>query len=101
MNAHDHMQIRSVKGLFVYTPLFMVKKAHKGGKFVCSVVVSKKIAKSAVVRNAIRRRVYEAVRLCIQKQHPSFGVYVFQIKSIPISYTTQMIVNEVQKALYE
>lgn len=29
----------------------------------CAVVVSKKVSKSAVVRNRIRRRVYEAVRL--------------------------------------
>lgn len=31
--------------------------------FRCAVVVSKRVNKSAVVRNRIRRRVYEAVRL--------------------------------------
>lgn len=39
-----------------------------------AVVVSKKVSKSAVVRNRIRRRIYEAVRLRIGGQSPAFDL---------------------------
>lgn len=45
-------------------PLFALKamKNPKRGSYRLAVVVSKKVNKSAVVRNRIRRRLYEAVR---------------------------------------
>ena len=36
---------------------------QKRSNYRCAVVVSKKVSKSAVVRNRIRRRIYEAVRM--------------------------------------
>lgn len=38
----------------------------KGGEYKVAVVVSKKISKSAVVRNRIRRRVFEQMRLMVK-----------------------------------
>jgi ribonuclease P protein component len=53
-----------------------------------AVVVSKKVDKSAVVRNRIRRRVYELVRLHMQdfKQPANlvFTVYQVEAATIPI-----------------
>jgi ribonuclease P protein component len=41
-----------------------------------SVVVSKKISKRAVIRNAIRRRVYEVIRLKLDMIQPSYDIAV-------------------------
>lgn len=41
-----------------------------------SVVVSKKISKRAVIRNAIRRRVYEVIRLKLDTIQPSYDIAV-------------------------
>jgi ribonuclease P protein component len=45
-------------------PLFVIKSAHnkRRKEFRAAIVVSKKIHKSAVVRNRIRRRLYQALR---------------------------------------
>ena len=47
-----------------------------------AVVVSKKVAKSAVVRNRIRRRLYEAVRVQRSLENHPFDVVfvVFDVK---------------------
>lgn len=52
------------RGLSVRGPHFSVKSLEnpKRHSYRLAVVVSKKINKSAVVRNRIRRRLYEAVR---------------------------------------
>ena len=45
-------------------PLFAIKSLHNKRRdtFRVAVVVSKKVHKSAVVRNRIRRRIYQAIR---------------------------------------
>lgn len=43
----------------------------KYDEYRLAVVVSKKVSKSAVVRNRIRRRIFESVRLYI-KAHPGY-----------------------------
>ena len=45
-------------------PLFVIKSAHNKRRqdYRAAVVVSKKVHKSAVVRNRIRRRLYQALR---------------------------------------
>lgn len=52
------------KGQVVRGQYFSIKYANnlKRTKFRVAVVVSKKVSKSAVVRNRIRRRLYEAIR---------------------------------------
>ncbi len=46
------------------------------GKFRAAVVVSKKVSKSAVVRNRIRRRVYEILRLEAPKITEPYDIVV-------------------------
>jgi ribonuclease P protein component len=67
----------------------------KRSSYRCAVVVSKKISKSAVVRNRIRRRVYEQMRLLNPQQQPSLDIvvtiYTDQVATVPTS--------ELQKSL--
>lgn len=57
------------------------------GKQRFAVVVSKKVLKSAVGRNRIRRRVYETIRILLPTIQPStdyiFTIYTKEIKDIP------------------
>ena len=52
-------------GQTVRGPLFSVKSARNSRRasYRAAIVISRKVHKSAVVRNKIRRRLYEAVRL--------------------------------------
>jgi ribonuclease P protein component len=88
----DGKSIRSPKISIIYTP-----NTHKKQRF--AVVVSKKVLKSAVGRNRIRRRVYEALRLefpaikipvdCI------FIIYTKEIQDIPF----QALQGEIKELL--
>ncbi|MFO0887144.1 MAG: ribonuclease P protein component [Candidatus Nomurabacteria bacterium] len=64
---HGHKSLRFVmsKGRVVRDNNLALKYIYNNqhNKFRVAVVVSKKVSRSAVVRNRIRRRVYEAVRL--------------------------------------
>lgn len=63
---HGHASLRYVyrHGVTVRGAWFSVRYAEntKRSNYRAAVVVSKKVSKSAVVRNRIRRRVYEALR---------------------------------------
>lgn len=63
---HGHNSLRYVyqNGRTVRGPLSSIKSVinDRRSTYRLAVVVSKKISKSAVVRNRIRRRLYEAVR---------------------------------------
>lgn len=64
---HGHGSLRYVyrNGRTVRGPLCAIKFVEnpKRTDYRLAVVVSKKVSKSAVVRNRIRRRIYETVRL--------------------------------------
>lgn len=67
-----------------------------------AVVVSKKVSKSAVVRNRIRRRVYEIVRTNQTKiQEPYdmvFTVFSEQIANMPAEELRTIIINQLLRA---
>jgi ribonuclease P protein component len=60
------------KGHTVRGPYSSLKFAHnvRRTKYRVAVVVSKKVHKSAVVRNRIRRRIYEVVRATVAADQP-------------------------------
>lgn len=68
-----------------------------GREYRISVVVSKKVNKSAVIRNRIRRRIYENLRIKIEniKEMPDVVVNVYneQVASMPSSQLDK-IINE-------
>lgn len=83
---HGHRSVTRVRGKTIHLPYFKVFYAHnnKRNDFRMAVVVSKKIAKSAVVRNRIRRRLYESVR--VQKQLDDQPVdVVFVVQDVKIA----------------
>jgi ribonuclease P protein component len=103
---HGHGSLRYVyrNGQTVRGPLCALKFAanNKRKDYRLAVVVSKKVSKSAVVRNRIRRRLYESFRL----ESPSFkGSYdmvltVFndQISTIPSEEVRKMVHAQLKQA---
>lgn len=63
-----------------------------------SVVVSKKVHKSAVVRNKLRRRIYDMVRR-YRDEGTRSGVYIFVTKNGADKKTFQELHQEVTQAL--
>lgn len=70
--------------------------------FRVSVVVSRKVSKSAVVRNRLRRRVYEQVRLraaeITQPYDMVFTVYHEQLEELPPSKLARLVDNLLRQA---
>ena len=66
------------------------------------VVVSKKVLKSAVGRNRIRRRVYEQLRLQLPQLQPGFDIVCFvasaQIRTLPTPELIEIINAALQEA---
>ena len=84
------------KGKTLRTPslsLVFAPNSHKHQRF--AVVVSKKVLKSAVGRNRIRRRVFEAIRLELPKfkkpQDSIFVVFNPDIKNKPFEELRRLI----------
>ncbi len=65
-----------------------------------SVVVSKKVAKSAVVRNKIRRRIYDIVRN-YRSEKSVVGVFIFIVKAPIITSTYPTLKVEVVSAVQD
>lgn len=66
----------------------LVYTKNERGFLRFGVVVSKKVLKSAVGRNTIRRRVYEAIRLNLPKNAQAdyiFIVYSKEVKDMPFN----------------
>lgn len=71
------------------TLLILVKKQR------FAVVISKKVLKSAVGRNRIRRRLYEAIRLELANFHSSydciFVVFSKELANLPFSKLQELV----------
>lgn len=90
--------VRTSTLALVYTP-------NKRGFRRFAVVVSKKVLKSAVGRNRIRRRVYEAIRLeSPSKLPPMDGIFVIYSDSflkIPFTELRRSIHDLLERSLSE
>jgi ribonuclease P protein component len=92
-----------VRGKSVHSQNFKIfyMQNPKRQDYRMAVVVSKKISKSAVVRNRIRRRIYETVRTqAILTGQPIDTVFVVQnpgIATMPESELSLQIANSTQK----
>ncbi len=103
---HGYGSLRYVyrNGLTVRGPLCAIKYVAnaKRSDYRLAVVVSKKVHKSAVVRNRIRRRLYEAVRLessAIQQPYDMvLTVFSDKVASIPAEEITQMVHAQLRQA---
>ena len=84
------------KGKTIRTPsISLVYNVNERGFQRFAVVVSKKVLKSAVGRNRIRRRVYEAIRLEAKdftaKQDNIFVVYSTDISTMPFLELRELV----------
>ena len=92
------------KGQTVRGPLMSVKfiKNPKRKQYRLAVVVSKKVHKSAVVRNRIRRRLYEAVRLLedqiVEPYDIVITVFHENAASIPSDELKKMVFAQLKQA---
>lgn len=77
---HGYGSLRSVYsyGKTVRGPLMSLRfsKNEGRGSWRCAVVVAKKVSRSAVTRNRIRRRIYEAVRAQSDSFIDSFDIVI-------------------------
>lgn len=90
-------------GSVVRGPMCAIKYVSnpKRQEYRLSVVVSKKVHKSAVVRNRIRRRLYEAVRLESDKLAQPYDmvitVFTDQLKDLPAPDVRKMISSQLKQ----
>ena len=87
--------IRQPKISLIFNP-------NERGKQRFAVVVSKKVLKSAVGRNRIRRRIYEAIRAELPHLHQPcdhiFTIYSREIKDLPFTELQDLISNLLAQA---
>jgi ribonuclease P protein component len=104
-HGHNALNYVYTKGYSVRGQLVSLKVARsKRDDYRLAVVVSKKVSKSAVTRNRIRRRLYEIVRL--QKAKASqpwphdmvLSVYDEKVATLPAPELEAAIVALLQKA---
>lgn len=101
---HGHNSLRYVyqKGKVIRGQTCMLKYAvnPKRTSYRAAVVVSKKVHKSAVVRNRIRRRIYEAIRLSDIQKNVDLVYVVFdeKIASLPAQDISEGVRTHLQKA---
>jgi len=104
---HGYGSLRGVygHGQTVRGPLLSLKFTFRGSRhaYRAAVVVSRKVNKSAVVRNRIRRRVYEVVR-GQEKRLPAgldliFTVFSDELVSLDQSKLERTVTGLLQKAI--
>lgn len=103
---HGYNALRNVyqRGQTVRGPLFAIKFVDNPRRdgYRLSVVVSKKVSKSAVKRNRIRRRLYEVVRLLEPEmvRQPDIALTVFaeQIAELPAPELTRAVRSQFAQA---
>lgn len=103
---HGHNSLRYVygKGKAVRSQLFTIKyvpNSHRTRPRF-SVVVSKKVIKSAVGRNRIRRRLYEYVRLNMDRMTAVHDVVIIctsaELRVLPFTHITEQLDTLFDKA---
>ncbi len=103
---HGHNSLRYVysNGKAVRTQLFTVKYVvnthRKHPRF--SVVVSKKVIKSAVGRNRIRRRLYEYLRLHTSELNNTYDIVIIctsaELRTLPYAEISEQLTQLFNKA---
>ncbi len=91
-------------GKTVRGPLNLLKYSPnpKRQEYRLAVVVSKKVAKSAVIRNRIRRRIFEAFRLALPADTLPYDMVVTvfsdQMATMPASDLTSLVHTQLKQA---
>ena len=90
-------------GTVVRGPLFALKAMQnpKRSSYRLAVVVSKKVNKSAVVRNRIRRRLYEAVRALEEDITQPYDIVLTVFHSSVTDEPAESLARQVKKQLID
>ncbi|MBB1536213.1 ribonuclease P protein component [Candidatus Saccharibacteria bacterium] len=91
------------KGKTIRTPKFsLVFAPNQHGKQRFAVVISKKVIKSAVGRNRVRRRVYEAIRLnlaeILESNDYIFIVFSKDLKTMDFTEIEKLVLKLAEQA---
>jgi ribonuclease P protein component len=103
-HGYNALTFTHKQGQVVRGPVLTLKYAlnQRRQTYRVAVVVSKKVAKSAVVRNRIRRRVYEAVRqqvVAITRPYDLiFMVYSDQVAAMEATKLQKTVADQLRKA---
>jgi len=90
--------VNNKQGFRVFSSFFTIVVYRATTETKISVVVSKKISKSAVVRNKTRRVFYEAIRGCLNEFNKICVIVIYPKKeSLPANF--KEIVEELKKSL--
>ena len=103
---HGHGSLRHVytRGETIRGQFFALKYRvnPKRKTYRAAIVVSKKVHKSAVVRNRIRRRLYELVRTNTNPESTPtdmvFIVYSENVATMPAPELKEQVISQLQKA---
>ncbi|CAN5623710.1 hypothetical protein BH23PAT2_BH23PAT2_09640 [soil metagenome] len=103
-HGHNSLNFVYSKGQVVRGPLTSLKyiRNDRRESYRMAVVVSRKVHKSAVVRNRIRRRLYEAVRLQEQNLTAPYDIVmtVFHenVATIPAEEIRKLVYTQLKQA---
>lgn len=103
---HGHNSLRHVyqRGRVVRSSLFAIRTLPNDRRqtYRAAVVVSKKVNKSAVVRNRIRRRMYEQVRLVGHQFNRPYDlvitVFSDNVATMPVQELTDGFQQQIRQA---
>ncbi len=103
---HGHNALNGVyrRGRTVRASLMSLRIAARDSKkpYRVAVVVSRKVNKSAVIRNRIRRRVYAAVRKTATEVNPGtdlvFTVFSDKVREVPADELQEIVAGLLGKA---
>jgi len=87
----------ALKGRFSFGPLFNLKSLpNKLGASRFGIVISAKVSKKATVRNLIKRRMTEAIRLMAEHLKPSLDVMLV-VKKEAVESDYQILSKELER----
>lgn len=100
---HGHNSVRTAyaRGQVVRGQSFSLRYSRNERRqtYRAAVVVSRKVSKSAVVRNRLRRRLYEQIRLSTKSLNSSYDLVWIVFDTGLLSLSGQQLANEVHGLL--
>jgi len=103
---HGHGSLRYVyqRGSTIRGPMISMKYSQNSRRsaYRVAVVISRKVSKSAVIRNRIRRRLYETIRRNEALIHKPYDIIITvfsdQLASLPADKLEKMIIEQFHRA---
>lgn len=78
-------------GVVLHSALFTVRAVFEGAPPKAAIVVSKKVAASAVTRNTLRRKMFASIAACFHEKKINTGAYIFFLRTKTLPPHTQRV----------